>query len=218
MPAESQAFGAEDFAAATNVSHETLGRLKTYADMLAEWNAVHNLVSRNSMSDLWRRHFLDSAQLAPLVPLKARSLIDLGSGAGFPGLVLAEVLRERAGFRAVLYESTAKKCSFLNAVAERLGLRVDIRNARAEAADREIFDVVTARALAGLPELLAYAQRFWGSETIALFPKGRNLGSELTEAHKSWTLKERQHPSMSDPDGVVLEVRELKRAERNNHR
>ena len=92
MPAESQAFGAEDFAAATNVSHETLGRLKTYADMLAEWNAVHNLVSRNSMSDLWRRHFLDSAQLAPLVPLKARSLIDLGSGAGFPGLVLAEEL------------------------------------------------------------------------------------------------------------------------------
>lgn len=202
-------FGPEEFAAAITVSRETVENLKLYSEMLREWNAIHNLVSKVSLEDLWRRHFLDSAQLAPLIPLAANTLVDLGSGAGFPGLVLAEMLKNRQKFRTVLYEATGKKCRFLAAVAARLDLKVEIRNARAEEAKAEAFDIVTARALAPLPELLAYAQRFFGDNTIALFPKGQNLASELTDTHKSWKMIANKHPSMSDPTGIVLEVREL---------
>ena len=124
-----RAFGPGDFAAQTGVSRETLARLKAYADVLADWNARHNLVSKNSLAELWRRHFWDSAQLAPLVPAEARTLADLGSGAGFPGLVLAAMLPEVA---VTLFEATAKKCAFLQAAAERMGLDVAIENARME--------------------------------------------------------------------------------------
>ena len=106
-----------------------------------DWNARHNLVSAGSLADLWRRHFWDSAQLVPYIPTSAGSLVDLGSGAGFPGLVIAEILRERPGFRVVLYEATAKKCRFLEAVAERLNLTVEVRQGRIEDAAPEIFDV-----------------------------------------------------------------------------
>jgi 16S rRNA (guanine527-N7)-methyltransferase len=208
-------YGPEEFAAALNVSRETLENLKLYEKMLREWNAAHNLVSKNSLQDVWRRHFLDSAQLAPLIPVTARSLVDLGSGAGFPGLVLAETLRNRQGFHTVLYEATGKKCRFMAAVAARLGLQVEIRNARVEDAEAEVFDVVTARAMAPLQDLLAYAQRFVGRNTIGLFPKGQNLGSELTKSHKYWKMIIYKHPSMSDPTGIILQVRELQSAGKN---
>jgi 16S rRNA (guanine527-N7)-methyltransferase len=208
------AFGPEEFAADYAVSRETLARLKTYAGMLEDWGARHNLISRASMAELWRRHFADSAQIAVLIPDSARSLVDLGSGAGFPGLVLAELLRARGGLRIVLYEATAKKCHFLEAVASRLSLALDIRCARIEDAAPETFEVVTARACAPLPKLLAYAQRFWGPGTVGLFLKGQNVEDELTEAHKSWRMNLRRHVSRSDPSGVILEIRELHRAAR----
>jgi len=214
MPADDD-FGPETFAAATGVSRETLGRLVLYADLLRHWNAIHNLVSDASLEDLWRRHFLDSAQLLPFIPEDARSLADLGSGAGFPGLVLAELLRGRPGFRAVLFEATAKKCRFLAEVAARLELEVEIRNVRVEDAPAQAFDVVTARACAPLPKLLAYAQRFWAPHTVGLFLKGQNVEAELTEARKSWKIAALKHPSLTDPSGVVLEVRELRRADRS---
>jgi len=216
---ETKAFGPDRFAIESCVSRETLARLKTYAGMLEDWNARHNLVSRGSLAELWQRHFWDSAQLAPLIPQKAESMIDLGSGAGFPGLVLAELLKDRPHFRVVLVEATAKKCRFLQAVADRLALPVEILNARAEDLPSEAFDVITARACAPLPELLAYAQRFWGNKTRGFFHKGQNLAAELTQASKSWRLKAEQHPSRSDPSGVILEIRELQRvAERKPHR
>src|SRR6266850_6783642 len=121
---ETTAFGPEQFATESCVSRETLERLKIYAGMLEDWNARHNLVSRASLADVWRRHFWDSAQLVRLIPQAAGSLIDLGSGAGFPGIVLAELLKERAKFRVLLVEATAKKCRFLHSVAERLALHV----------------------------------------------------------------------------------------------
>ena len=205
------AFGPAEFASLAGVSRETLARLKTYAGMLEDWNARHNLVSRASLADVWRRHFWDSAQLMPWIPADAASLVDLGSGAGFPGLVLAELLRDRP-IRIVLFEATAKKCRFLEAVAERLGLAVEVRNARVEEAKPELFDVVTARACAPLERLLAYAHRFWGPRTVGLFLKGQNVEGELTAARKSWRIKLERHASRSDPTGVILEVRELHRA------
>ncbi len=208
----SPTFGPAEFATATDVSRETLARLKAYGGLLADWNVRHNLVSRSSLEDMWRRHFLDSAQLVRLVPAKARTLIDLGSGAGFPGLVLAELLRGRV--QVTLIEATAKKCRFLEAVAQRLGLPVVVKNERAEDAARSAFDVVTARACAPLPLLLHYAQHFAGPTTTCLFLKGQNVEAELTEARKSWRMKLRQHISLSDASGVILEIGELAPHER----
>ena len=202
------AFGPEEFAASTGVSRETLSRLKAYADVLADWNERHNLVSKGALADLWRRHFWDSAQLAPLIPPTAKTLADLGSGAGFPGLVLAELLRGRVS--VTLFEATAKKCAFLAAAAERMHLpNVVIENVRMEDAAPRWSDVVTARACAPLPALLGYAQYFQGPNSVCLFLKGQNVGSELTEAHKSWKMKVRQIPSLTDPSGVILALREL---------
>jgi 16S rRNA (guanine527-N7)-methyltransferase len=200
-------FGPDEFAAATDVSRETLARLKAYAGLLEEWNSRHNLVSARSLEDLWRRHFWDSAQLAPLIPAAARTIADLGSGAGFPGLVLAEMLRDRVF--VTLFEATTKKCDFLKAAAERMELFVTVQNARMEDASPQVFDVVTARACAPLPKLLAYAQHFTGPNSVCLLLKGQNIGAELTEAHKSWKMKVRQIPSLTDPSGVILELKEL---------
>jgi 16S rRNA (guanine527-N7)-methyltransferase len=211
---DEEPFGPEQFASCANVSRETLTRLKLFASMLEDWNARHNLVSRGSVKNLWSRHFWDSAQLASLVPGDARSLVDLGSGAGFPGLVLAELFRRR-DLGIVLYESTEKKRNFLIAVANRLGLAVEVRGERIEKSKPEAFDVITARACAPLTKLLGYAQGFWSDRTVGLFLKGQNVGPELTEAHKYWKLLVQNHQSRSSPTGVVLEIRGLRRVASN---
>jgi len=117
MPSESPdsgAFGPGEFAERANVSQKTLGQLQAYADLLVEWSSLHNLVAKSTLPGLWERHMWDSAQLARLVPAGATTLADLGSGAGFPGLVLAAML---PGVAVTLYEATAKKCAFLRAAA-----------------------------------------------------------------------------------------------------
>lgn len=199
-------FGAEDFAARTNVSRETLVRLKAYADLLGDWSAHHNLVAKSTLPDLWRRHFWDSAQLEPLIPQSAKTLCDLGSGAGFPGLVLAAM---KPDLSVTLYEATAKKCAFLAAAAERMDLKVRIENARIEDEAPLSQDVITARALAPLPLLLNYAWPLMGPNSVCLFLKGQNLGSELTEARKCWNIEASQVPSVSEPSGAILVVRRL---------
>jgi 16S rRNA (guanine527-N7)-methyltransferase len=199
-------FGPEEFAAKTGVSRETLARLKAYADVLVDWNARHNLVAKSTLPDLWQRHFWDSAQLAPLIPSASRSLADLGSGAGFPGLVLAAML---PGLSVTLCEATTKKCAFLELAAKRMGVPVTIQNARLEDLPQSRFDVVTARALAPLPQLLGYAQNFAGPNSVCLFLKGQNVGAELTEAHKYWNIRASQVPSQTDPSAAIVIVREL---------
>lgn len=211
-----RAFGPAEFAAATGVSRETLRRLEAYAATLTDWNTRHNLVSARSLEDLWRRHFWDSAQLAPLIPASAQTLADLGAGAGFPGLVLAEMLRDR--LRVTLFEATAKKCAFLAAAAQAMNLPVRIENRRMEEGAPELFDVITARACAPLSKLLGYAQPFFGPNSVCLFLKGQNVGPELTEAHKSWKMKARQIPSLTDPTGVILELRELSANDRTRQK
>jgi 16S rRNA (guanine527-N7)-methyltransferase len=200
-------FGPQEFAARAGVSRETLARLKAFVGLLTDWNERHNLVSRASLNEVWQRHMLDSAQLAPLIPPEAKTLADLGSGAGFPGLILAILLQGRV--TVTLFEATRKKADFLRAAADRLGLAVAVRNERIEEAGRAVFDVLTARACAPLPELLEYAQHFAGPRTVCLFLKGQNVGVELTGAGKSWRMKVREHPSITHPFGVVLEIREL---------
>jgi 16S rRNA (guanine527-N7)-methyltransferase len=213
LEAETSNFGPEEFQRVANVSRETMARLKLFAGLLEEWTQRHNLISRASLAEVWRRHIWDSAQLLDFIPPAAATLVDLGSGAGLPGLVLAILLRERAGLRTVLYEATRKKCEFLAAAARRSEIVVEIRNARIEAADPEPFDIVMARACAPLPRLLAYAQSFQAKNTRNLFLKGQSVASELTEAHKSWKMMVEQYASRSDPTGKILVIEDLRHAD-----
>jgi 16S rRNA (guanine527-N7)-methyltransferase len=196
-------FGPAEFASATSVSRETLARLEAYVALLADWNARQNLVSRSSLSDVWHRHVWDSAQLVPLVPDSVQTLVDLGSGAGFPALVIAAL---RPEIRPSLYEATAKKCRFLTEAANVLQVEVDIRNRRIEEGASEGFDAVTARACAPLDLLLTYASRFQKPETVNLFLKGQDVEGELKRATKSWKMVVVQHPSKSG-SGTILEIR-----------
>ncbi len=196
---------AQGFAALSDVSRETLARLEAYAGLLVQWSTRINLVGRDTLGDLWRRHFLDSAQLLRHVPPGARSLIDLGSGAGFPGLVLAIM-----GVPGVeLIEADARKCAFLREAARVATAPALIRNARIEAVPPHVADVVTARGCAPLDRLLALAQRFIGPETVCLFPKGEHAAQELTAARRAWTMDLTCHDSCTDPRGVILCLRRV---------
>jgi 16S rRNA (guanine527-N7)-methyltransferase len=197
----------EAFAALTGVSRETMARLEAYAELLKRWSGRINLVSRNTLGDLWRRHFLDSAQLLPLIPEKTRSLVDLGSGAGFPGLVLAIL-----GVPGVeLIESDKRKAVFLREAARIANAPVKITDSRIEAAKLHPADVVTARACAPLDKLLPLAQRFIGPHTVCLFLKGEHVADELTAARREWRIKAAQLPSRADPRGVILRLEQVAR-------
>jgi 16S rRNA (guanine527-N7)-methyltransferase len=197
----------EGFAAESGVSRETLLRLDAYAGLLREWSARINLIGGNTLGDLWRRHFLDSAQLLAHLPAGTQSLVDLGSGAGFPGLVLAIL-----GVPGVeLVEADARKCAFLREAARVAAAPVIIRNARIEAVPPHVVDVVTARGCAPLDRLLPLAQRFIGPDTLCLFPKGEKAGQELTAARQAWTMDVTCHDSRTDKRGVILRMKRVTR-------
>jgi 16S rRNA (guanine527-N7)-methyltransferase len=204
----------QGFAALSGVSRETLARLEAYAELLLRWSARINLVGINTLDDLWRRHFLDSAQLLGHVPQETQSLIDLGSGAGFPGLVLAI-----SGVPGVeLIEADARKCAFLREAARITSAPVVIRNARIETMPPHIVDVVTARGCAPLERLLVLAQPFIGPDTVCLFLKGEQAARELTAAGQAWTMDATCHGSRSDPRGVILCLRRVGRREPGGRR
>jgi 16S rRNA (guanine527-N7)-methyltransferase len=196
----------QEFQAATNVSRETLRRLELYAHLLQTWQKKTNLVSDRSLKDLWRRHFLDSAQLFFHAPPSSRVWVDLGSGAGFPGLVLAIM-----GARQLhLIEARGKKCLFLREAARITGADVIIHNGRIEGIPAFAADVVVARALRPLNKLIPLAYRFISPDTTCLFLKGKNVVAELTEATKCWNMVVERIPSVSDKDGVVLRITKLR--------
>lgn len=189
---------------ALGVSRETLGRLEAYADLLVKWQKAINLVSPATLPELWRRHILDCGQLARLAPLDGLWL-DLGAGAGLPGLVLAIL-----GAREVrLVESDGRKCAFLREAARITAAPAQILHARIENVAPFHADVVTARALAPLPKLLGFAAPFLGGGGIALFPKGQDVEAELTEAHRIWRMKVDRQPSSTDPRATVLRLTEV---------
>lgn len=199
----------EGFAALTGVSRETLNRLCAYEALLREWTARINLVSASTLTDPWRRHFLDCAQLYPLIPAVAQSLLDLGSGAGFPGLVLA--ILGASGVELV--EADARKCAFLREAARVTAAPVSIRAARIDSLPPRVADVVTARGCAPLDRLLPLSERFLGPITVCLFPKGEEAGQELAAAQKTWVMDATMHASRSDPRGVILRLSRVRRRE-----
>ncbi|MGE5503628.1 MAG: 16S rRNA (guanine(527)-N(7))-methyltransferase RsmG [Actinomycetota bacterium] len=198
--------GPEEFRTSTGVSRETLERLQAYAELLAKWQPRINLVGPDTLPDLWRRHFLDSAQLSGLVG-EVRRVVDIGSGAGFPGLVLAVM-----GAPDVhLIESDARKCAFLREAARVAATPVTIHNKRIEQVPPLGADLVTARALAPLPRLLEWAAPHLGQGGRCLFLKGRGSEDELTAATKDWNIAVERVPSITDPSGVILHLREVHR-------
>jgi 16S rRNA (guanine527-N7)-methyltransferase len=202
----------EAFAATSDVSRETLERLRRYAETLAKWQKSINLVSPDSLKDVWRRHMLDSAQLRSFLPSWVQSLADMGSGAGFPGLVLAI----RGVPNVHLIESDARKCVFLSEAARAAGLTPGenpvIHKARLEDVRDLRVDVVTARACAPLRQLLDYAEPFLRSDSICLFLKGGRVEEELTQAEKTWRMGVERFPSLSDPSGTILRMKQVARA------
>lgn len=185
------------------------GDLETFRRMLVAANAGMNLVGAATLQDFWRRHVLDSAQLLKVAPT-ARVWADLGSGAGLPGVVLAILLKGEGRPRVHLVESVTKKCGFLADVAAALSLPVEIHNARAETLRLKV-EVVTARACAPLTRLLGFAAPFLTRGALGLFLKGETLEDEIALAQKTWRFSSEILPSLSDPRGRVLSVRDLAR-------
>lgn len=192
-----------------DVSRETVGQLEALVEILAKWQKAINLIGKTTLDDAWTRHIVDSAQLTPHIPAGARRLADLGSGAGFPGLVLAAL---RPDLDVTLIESDARKGAFLGEAGRRMGLakQPKIVIARIEKAPPTGADVVTARALAPLKQLLVWADRHRQNEgsgpAICLFHKGKGWEGELTEARRDWDIEASPFPSTTDRDAVLLRI------------
>lgn len=195
-------YGPDEFRNEIGVSAEELARLKEFVALLTRWQRRLNLVSRDSLAEIWRRHILDSAQLLRHAPPAARRWADLGSGAGFPGLVTAIL----GAPDQHLVESDTRKYAFLVEAVRATGAEVTLHHARIEDLEPLSADVVTARALAPLAKLLPYASRHGSRSHTCLLPKGRNVAIELCDAAKSWSLSYRCFPSLSDPEGRVLAI------------
>ncbi|MCH9807105.1 MAG: 16S rRNA (guanine(527)-N(7))-methyltransferase RsmG [Alphaproteobacteria bacterium] len=192
--ASSRISGPKDFQAQFGVSDETIDRLVIYEEQLRLWQRKINLVAPSTMDDIWHRHFADSAQLFDLAPKSARRWVDLGSGAGFPGLVLAILRAGRGGDGDlephVLIESDTRKAAFLGEIARKVSLPVDIAAKRIELSSTQgrykSVDVVSARALAPLDRLIGLAEPFFGPDTVGLFLKGREVDQEVETAQAKW--------------------------------
>ena len=200
----------EKFIEKYNVSRETFSKLKNYEALLKEWQSKFNLVSSNSLKDAWNRHFLDSAQLFKFIPERAKLMYDFGSGAGFPGMVLAILANEKApDLKITLIESIGKKTVYLNTVRETCQLPVDIINDRIENLKLPKADVITSRAMCNLTKLLSYAYKFSKKDTIMIFPKGKTYKEEVEDAKKYWQFDHREEANEICDDGVILIITNL---------
>jgi 16S rRNA (guanine527-N7)-methyltransferase len=202
-------YGPEDFRRDTGVSRETLDRLRIYAELLLRWNKRINLIGRGSEADLWRRHILDSAQLAALIPPGAKSAADIGAGAGLPGLILS-ILNIPAQIH--LIEPDRRKCAFLREAIRLTQCTAIVHESRVEEVDLPAQDVVLARACAPLDKLLERAQKLVSIHTICIFPKGAQAEQELTAARGHWNMRVRQVPSRTAKSGRILVLTEVARA------
>jgi len=202
-------FHVKQFQELTGVTEATLGRLHVYAVLLEKWQKKINLVGPATIPDLWQRHMMDSAQLYPQLPRSCCEIMDFGSGAGFPGLVLAIM----GGPRVTLVESDGRKCAFLAEVmrACETGPAVRLENRRIEDLQSAQADVVTSRALAPLDKLLGFAEPFLGKGSVCLFLKGKKADEELTDAGKNWMMRVSKIQSLTDTSGAILKLENIVR-------
>ena len=186
-----------------NVSRETLRQFEAFLALLEKWQRRINLVADSTMVDVWQRHILDSAQLVKFYPPNTKKVLDVGSGAGFPGLILAIM----GNVEVDLVEADYRKAVFLSTVARSLGLPAKIHNTRIETLPNLGPDVITARALAPVSKLMKLIENQISLNTVCLFLKGRSVEDELTEFQTYSTITSSKHPSLSSADGVVLELK-----------
>ena len=195
-----------------NVSHETYKKLLSYEEILKKWQKKINLVSNNTLSDAWDRHFIDSIQVYSLLPKENSKLVDFGSGAGFPGLVLALLSTENNdGIRVTLVESDLRKTLFLKEVARQLSIDVEIVNKRIESNEHCLYNVITARALASLDLLFEYAYPFTGNNTKLVFLKGQNYKEEIKKAKENWSFELEEQQSITNSESVILKITNLEK-------
>lgn len=200
--------GRNDTLVKLGVSRETTAALDAYVGFLSHWNAKTNLVGSSTLPNIWSRHILDCGQIMLHYPDGSGNWLDLGSGAGLPGLIVAILTRGQAK-KVHLIESNAKKCAFLHHVARELDLNVEIHCSRIEVVLPALVDevqVVTARALAPLSELLHLCEPLWRAQRTGLFFKGQHIGEELTEAAKSWKMSYSLIPSLVSHESCILRI------------
>jgi 16S rRNA (guanine527-N7)-methyltransferase len=185
----------------------TTSRLRLFADLLLRWNTTLNLIAAKDAASVWDRHIADSLQLVTLIPLGTERAIDLGTGGGFPGLVLAIA----TGIEFELIESDRRKASFLRTAILETAASATVHNCRIEHAPLPPAPLVTARALAPLPRLLPLAARVLAPDGVCLFLKGAKVDAELTEAACDWTMTVDRIASQTGPEGVVLRLSELRK-------
>ncbi len=194
------------------VSRETCDRLDAYVGLLTKWTRKINLISTNTVADVWSRHIQDSTQIWSLAPNNARKWLDMGTGGGLPGLVIGILAAElRADLEVVLLESDMRKGVFLQTAVRELGLNAKVVIDRIESAEPQNANVISARALAPLAKLLEFADFHGAPGAVCLFPKGRTYREELTEAKRIWHVVCEAVPSQTDPASVLLEIGEFKR-------
>ncbi|MEM9898207.1 MAG: 16S rRNA (guanine(527)-N(7))-methyltransferase RsmG [Pseudomonadota bacterium] len=191
---------------AQNVSRETLARFEVYAGLLQKWNKQINLVSRKSLDDLWARHFLDSAQIWDLRESHQKKWLDLGSGGGFPGAVIAILAAEDGSVDVTLVESDRRKAAFLREVSRHTEARFDVVAERIEELPPMGADVVSARALAPLSELLGHAAVHGSGHVVGIFLKGARVQEEIDEAKKDWHFNCERRTSVTDTSASILKV------------
>ncbi|MEX3316176.1 16S rRNA (guanine(527)-N(7))-methyltransferase RsmG [Sulfitobacter sp. PS-8MA] len=194
-----------------NVSRETQDRLEGYAALIRKWNPKINLVSKSSIETLWERHILDSVQVFQLSDAKGHWL-DIGSGGGFPGMVVAILNMEERSFRVSLVESDQRKCAFLRTVARELDIEAEVFNERIEQLEPQNADVLSARALSSLTQLMEFSVRHLNPTGLALFPKGGSWRAEEEEARKNWDFALQAVPSKTNPEAAVLMIKDIVRA------
>lgn len=190
-----------------DLSEDAWRRLDIHVQLLEKWQSAINLVGRSTLADVWRRHVLDSLQVIPFIPPQAKIVVDLGSGAGFPGLVIAAV---RQNLDVRLIEADGRKAAFLGEVARAAAPNATILNARIEAVQAFPAEVVTARALAPLSLLLEWSRKFATDPAICLFHKGENLERELTDAQADWMMDVDRVPSITAPGAAIVRVARLR--------
>ena len=195
-----------------NVSRETLEMLHAYAALLQKWNARINLVAASTLPDFWDRHIIDSAQLFSHAPESARHWVDLGSGGGLPGMVCAILARQfLPDCRFTLVESDMRKSAFLLTATREFDLDVQVVTARVETVPPQNADVVSARALAPLAQLLTWVTRHIAKDGVALLPKGKNYNEELAAAQRQWQFDMAMFDSQTDPLAKLLLLKDIKR-------
>ncbi len=201
------------FCKKNDVSRETLERLEIYDKLLRKWNPAINLVSPSTVDALWTRHFLDSAQLLEIMPDHAASWCDIGTGGGFPGIVIAILAHDiKRDFRMTCIESDVRKATFLRTVLRETGVAAEVISERIESAPSQGADVLSARALAPLNKLLEFAERHLSQNGICLFPKGARYQEEIDEALKNWCFEITKTPSVTSSDAAILTIGAIKRA------